>query len=266
MASLTGALGRGLLAGLAAGLVFALFLSLVAGPMVGLSESLAGEDDHGTHGGEASHDADHGEAAAHHQGATGDHEGAVSGAVAETVSLVGAVAMGLLAGAALGAVHYFLEPALPGGADARSYLVGAAGFVTVSGAPWLALPPVPAGATESLPVETRIPLYAGLMVAGALACAGSLAAFRRVAARGRPRTAAVAAAVPLLALVGVATLAPTNAVSGVSGDLVAAYRGVVLVGQVLLWGVAATVHARLLDRRSRRSPDVAAEPYGVADD
>ncbi len=267
MASLTTALGRGLVAGLAAGLVFAVFLAVVASPMIGLSESLAGgEADVGDHDGA---DPDHGAGAEGHETAGEGHdhaESAVSTTVAEAVSLAGAVALGLLAGAVLGGVHFLLEPALPGGPDGRSYLVAVGGFVSASGAPWLALPPVPPGATESLPVGTRIALYAGLMVAGALACGCSLLAYRRVSDRAGTRTGAVAAAVPLAALVAGASLAPTNAVSGAPPALVAAYRGVVLVGQLTLWGVAATVHARLLDRGSLRPSVVEGTPYGVADD
>jgi len=229
MASVTDGLRRGLLAGLVGGLAFALFVAVVATPMIGLSESLAGEDHE--HADDAAHD--HAE------------EGIVSETVSEAVSLVGAVALGLLAGVALGVGHYVAEPALPGGADLRSYLLAAAGFVTASGAPWLVLPPVPPGTEEALAVETRLWLYAGAMVAGAVACGLSLFAYRRGRRRRSTAVGLLAATTPLLALLAASTVAPTNAVSGTSPELIAAYRGVVLVGQVFLWGVVATAHATL---------------------
>lgn len=248
MVSLTDALRRGLLAGAAAGVAFGLFLAVVATPMIGLSESLAGAESDVTHEGEGHHEA------TEHDGGHGaeghDHGGAVPGAVASGVSLLGAVALGMLAGAAVGGAHHVLEPALPGGPDARSYTLAGAGFLIVSGAPWLALPPVPAGAEEALPVDTRIAMYVGMMAAGALAVTCSLVAARRLSERGRA-AAVVAAALPLCALPVVAWLLPANPVAGVPPELVAAYRGVVLTGQLLLWGLVAGVHARLLGRRGR---------------
>ncbi|MFB6301530.1 MAG: CbtA family protein [Haloferacaceae archaeon] len=216
---------RGLVAGLVAGVAFAAFVALVGNPLVAGTEAVAG--------GEAMH-----------------HEApAVAGAVAGAVSVVAGVALGLLFGAGFGAAYFFLEPVLPGGAGARSYLLGAAGFVTVSGAPWLVLPPRPAGVEAALPTDVRLAWYAGMMGLGALVCGLAGYAYVRVdRARGTP-LAVVAAALPFALLAVPVALAPANPVQGAVPDaLVAAFRGVVLVGQVAVWAVLAGTHAWLCRR------------------
>lgn len=216
---------RGMKAGVVAGVAFGLFVALVGNPLIGYAETFE-ESGHG--GGPV-----------------------VTGAVTTLVSIGGGVLLGILIGAVfLGAVFYFLEPAIPGEGGTKSYLMAAAGFVTVSGAPWLVLPPQPPGVEQSLPVETRLPLYMGMMVAGAVACGLSGYAFNRLRVRsGRP-AAFVGALVPLGLLLVVATVAPANAVSGpIPGDLAAVFRTITGTGQVGLWFVLASVHAWLLGRK-----------------
>ena len=230
---LTGHVLRGAKAGVVAGLAFGLFVALVGNPLVGYAETFEA----GGHGGGP----------------------VVSGAVTAVVGIVGGVLFGVLLGAVfLGAGFYFLEPAIPGEGGTKSYVAAAAGFVTVSGAPWLVLPPQPPGVEQSLPVETRLGLYLLGMVAGALACGLSGYAYGRLRVRfGRP-VAVVGALAPLGLLLVVVPLAPANAVSGpVPGGFADVFRAVTVAGQVGLWLVLAGVHAWLLrrDRSGGSDPD-----------
>lgn len=214
---------RGAGAGLAAGVAFAAFVALVGNPLVAAAEAAAG---------------------AHHAAP------AVPGVVTSAVGVVAGVGLGLLYGVCFGAAYFLLEPALPG-RDARSYVLAAAGFVTASGAPWLVLPPRPPGVEATLPTDVRVAWYAGMMLLGVLACALAGRAYARVGrSRGRP-AALAAAAVPLALLLVPAALGPATPAAGAVPDaLAAAFRGVVVVGQVGLWATLAATHAWLRRRES----------------
>lgn len=216
-------LERGLWAGAVGGLAFGLFVAVVGNPLVHHVETLAGT--HGAH----------------------DHS-LVSTATTDLVSVGGGVLWGMLLGLVIfGAVGYLFEPVLPGAPATKSALVGAAGFVTVSVAPWLALPPRPAGVEPVLSTGTRLAVYGGMVVAGALACALAIAAYNRLTARGVGRPIAACAGLAALGLLAVpATLAPAAASTGsVPADAAAAYQGFVVFGQAVLWFVLATAHAWL---------------------
>lgn len=219
----TGHLRRGLLAGLVGGLVHGAYVTFVGNNFVAVAEAFEQGHEHG--------------------GA------AVSEATTVAVSIGAGVAWGVLFGVlAFGVGYYLLEPVLPGGEGTRSYLLGAAGFVTASGAPWLVLPPVAPGMEQALPTETRIAWYLGMMALGALACGGAVLAYRRFSPRGRPAAVAAAAAPFALLAVPVA-LAPANPVQGhLPAALVASFRAVVVTGQLLLWGSLAAAHAWLVGR------------------
>ncbi len=217
---------RGLGAGAAGGLAFGLFVAVVGNPLVGYAEKLghAGEES-GVHGSES----------------------VVSDAVANLVSVGGGVLWGLFLGTvAFGAVYYFLEPAIPGTGATKRYVLAAAGFVTVSGAPWLVLPPQPAGVEATLPTGTRILWYGGMVAAGAAVCLLAGYAYQRLTARGMGRpTAALAALAPLALLAIPAAVAPTATAGDLPTGMAAAYRGFVVFGQATLWFVLASVHAWL---------------------
>jgi predicted cobalt transporter CbtA len=220
------ALKRGAVAGTVAGAAYGLFVALVATPAIAFAEAFEGGHSHGPE----------------------------IELAAAAPSVLGGVLFGLLLGAAFGVAYYLLEPALPGAADTRNYLLAAAGFVVVSGAPWLALPPQAPGAEHALGTDARIAVYGGMMALGALACGLSLVAWRRYESESTARRAA-AAALPFGLVVAAALVAPTAASSGPIPDALAtAYRGVVVVGQVLLWLALASAHAWLLDRTA--SPEV----------
>jgi hypothetical protein len=219
-------LRRGLTAGALAGLALGGYVALVGNPLV-----------------ERLDDAGH----AH---------GVVAAATTNFASVAAGVLWGVLLGVvAFGVAYYFLEPALPGGVVARSYLLGAAGFVTVSGAPWLVLPPRPPGVEGPLGPDASLALYAGAMLAGALACALAGAAYRRLRPRGRV-VATSAAGVPLAALLAGAALAP------VPGRPVAvdAFLLVVVGGQAGLWCVLAGANAWLFRRDGGARADATQPP------
>ncbi|GGN90902.1 CbtA family protein [Haloarcula pellucida] len=215
-------LERGALAGVGGGLTYGLFVATVGNSFTAGLETF----EHG-HGGGGP---------------------VVSGLTTTLASVGGGVLWGLLFGVAVfGVGYYLLEPALPGtGATKRLALAGA-GFLTVSGAPWLVLPPQPPGVEQALPTETRLAWYGGLMVVGALVAVACGLAYRWTAGRSRVVTAAATLA-PLALLAVPVVLAPANPVHGdVPAALVAAYRWTVVFGQALLWATLAAVHAWLGD-------------------
>lgn len=241
-------LKRGVKAGVAAGLVFGLLMALVANPLVVFADGLGHGSDHAV-------DEHHEHAAGEHHGeATGDHhDSAVSMTVTNGMSIISGVLWGvLLGGVVFGVVYYFLEPAIPGSSETKSYLLAAAGFVTVSGAPWLVLPPQPPGVEHALPSETRLVLYGGMMVAGALVCLLAGFVYGRLRdTRGRI-TAVVVAVLPVCLLVPPVVLSPVNSVeSSLPPELATGLTGMIVFGQALLWLLLAGIHTQL----RRRSMD-----------
>jgi predicted cobalt transporter CbtA len=226
-------LRRGLLAGLAGGLVHGAYVAFVGNNLIAVAEGF--EQGHG-HGGAA-----------------------VSEATTTAVSIGAGVLWGVLFGILVfGVGYYLLEPLLPGGEGTRSYLLGAAGFVTASGAPWLVLPPVAPGVEQSLPTGTRTAWYVGMMALGALVCGGAVLAYRRLADRRRA-VALAGAAVPFALLAVPVALAPANPLHGhVPAALATTFRAVVVAGQLLLWGALAASHAWLVGRADE-APTVTAD-------
>ncbi|MEF8856133.1 MAG: CbtA family protein [Haloplanus sp.] len=228
---LTTYLKRGVKAGLLAGLAFGILVAVVANPLIGFADGFA-DHDHATGDGH-SHD-----------------ESVVSAAVTNGVSVVSGVLWGIfLGGVVFGIAYYFLEPAIPGTGGTKSYLLAAAGFVTVSGAPWLVLPPQPPGIEAALATETRLLLYGGMMVAGGLVSAASGVLYRRLRGSHSRVTATVAALLPVSLLAIPAALAPVPpAESALPPELAAGLTGLVVFGQALLWLLLAGTHARLHGR------------------
>ncbi|NKE35250.1 CbtA family protein [Natronococcus sp. JC468] len=223
-------LERGVAAGTIAGLAYGAYMGLVGNPLVAYME-----------------------AAAHH-----DHGHEHASAVAETtttiVSIGSGVLWGILLGGLFGLTYYFLEPSLPGTGTARAYVLAGAGFLSVSVAPWLLLPPATPGAQQALATGPRLIAYAALMVVGALVSAAAILVYRSVAARGR-LVAAVAAAAPIVILGVAASLAaPTvTANDALAGELVAAFRGVVVLSQAALWLLVAGCFGWLHRRGGRNA-------------
>lgn len=263
---------RGAKAGLVAGLVFAALVAFVGNPLIAAAEAGAGHggDGHGAEGHGAEEHGVHDHGAGSHGGedhATGGehgHESVVSAAVTNAVGVASGVLWGLLLGLAFGVAYFFLEPTLPGGATARRALLAGAGFLTVSGVPWLLVPPAAPGTEAALGVDARTGLSLGGAVAGALACGLGGWLHARLADRG-PSVAVPAAVAPLALVVAAAALAPLPS-SAAPGPLGTAVRGFAVVGQALLWGVLAVVHGRLSGASADAAQDDPAVPdWQVAD-
>ncbi|WP_372479264.1 CbtA family protein [Halomicrobium sp. HM KBTZ05] len=268
---------RGAKAGLVAGLLFGLLVALVANPLVaaadthghaeagtsgehaeaGHAEGEHAEEGHaeeghaeGEHAEEGHAEGEHAEAGHAEEGhaeAGGHHESAVSATVTNVVSVGASVLWGLLLGTVVfGVAGYVLEPIVPGEGAVQSALLAVGGFVTVSGAPWLLLPPSLPGVERAIPTDTGMVLYAGMMVAGAVVCLLSAVCYDRLRDRyGRP-AAAVAALVPFGLLAVPATLTPLGPATGsLSPALADGLLGTVVFGQLLLWTALAATHARL---------------------
>ena len=227
---LTNYVTRGLKAGLIGGIAFGLFMALVGNPFIGYAETF--------------------EHTGHHHGGP-----VVSGIVTTIVSIVGGALVGILFGAVVfGAVFYFLEPAIPGAAGSKSYVLGAAGFVTVSGAPWLVLPPQPPGIEQALAIDTRLVWYLGMMIVGALACGVAGYAHTRLRSQYGLLVGIIGSVAALAVLPFVAALAPSNATSGpIPGSLAYVFQATVAVGQVGLWFVLASAHVWLFEDRTTES-------------
>lgn len=216
-------LKRGLKAGAVGGLVYGLFVAFVGNSLITFAETF---------------EKGHGEAPA------------VSAAVTKVVSVGGGVVFGLLLGTVVfGLAYYFLEPAIPGAADTKSYVLAAVGFLTVSGAPWVLLPPQPPGVSQTLPTETRLLWYGIMMGTGAVASGSAIYAYRRIS-QTLPKSVAAVGALATLSLIPiVALLAPANSVAGpIPEGLASAFRAVTAAGQVGLWITMASTHAWLTRR------------------
>ncbi|WP_336357526.1 CbtA family protein [Haloarcula sp. CGMCC 1.6347] len=216
-------LERGAVAGVAGGLVYGLFVATVGNAFTAGLETF--EHGHGHGGGPV-----------------------VSGLTTAVASIGGGVLWGILFGVAVfGMAYFFLEPAIPGSGATKRLALAGAGFLTVSGAPWLVLPPQPPGVEQALGTETRLAWYAGLMTLGALVAVLAGLTYRR--AEGRHAAVRLGAtALPLALLAVPVALAPANPVHGdVPAALVAAYRWTVVFGQLLLWATIAGIHAWLGD-------------------
>ncbi len=152
--------------------------------------------------------------------------------------------------------YFFLEPAIPGSGATKRLALAGAGFLTVSGAPWLVLPPQPPGVEQALGTETRLAWYAGLMALGALVAVLAGLAYQRTA-RHHTAIRLGAMALPLALLAVPVALAPANPVHGdVPAALVAAYRWTVVFGQLVLWATIAGVHAWLGDSDTPAADDL----------
>jgi predicted cobalt transporter CbtA len=258
-------LRRGVKAGLVAGLVFGLFMAFVANPLVAYADGQnhAADGEHG-HAGEHDHGPGDG-----HAGEAGHHDAAVSPAIDEAVSVLsGGLWAVLLGGVVFGVGFYLLEPLVPGTGATRSYLLGLAGFVTVSGAPWLVVPPVAPGAEQSLPTDARLSLYAGMIVAGAVVCLLSAVVYDRLRDANGRAVAAVVALLPFALLAVPTVLAPTNAVEGaLSPALRSGLTGLFVFGQALVWLVLAGAHAQFgpTDGTPAGRSTVDTDPAVVAD-
>lgn len=217
---------RGMKAGIIAGVLFGVFVAFVTNPLIGYAETFESSDT--------------------------ETNSVVDSTLGKLTSIVGGVFFGvLLGGIVFGAAFYFLEPVIPGTGWLQSYVLAAAGFITVSGAPWLGFPPQPPGMTQPLPTGVRMTWYLLIMVAGAMACGLSGAIYNRFHVQYSRIAAGLGALVPSSLVVVVAALSPANPTAGPLPDSLATMFLVTTIGgQIGLWFVLASVHAWFHSRRS----------------
>jgi predicted cobalt transporter CbtA len=217
---------RGVTAGAIAGLAYGCYVAVIATPLIGYAETFE----------------------------TGSESSAVPELVTALASIAGGALYGILLGTvAFGVAFYVLEPALPGTAWTRRYLLAAAGFLVVSGVPWLVLPPVPPGVEQSLPTDVRLGWYVTSMAVGVVACGLAITVYNGFAAEYRGRIAPVGAAVGLVPVIALLFVAPGNEVSGSVPDVVATVFTVsTAAGQIGLWTLLATVDGWLVRRSATR--------------
>jgi hypothetical protein len=237
-------LERGVLAGAIAGIAYGVYMAIVANPLIGYMETLT---EGGEHGGHAHGTGDH-----THEAAEGAH--AVSEATTAMVSVGSGVLWGILLGGVFALAFYFLEPALPGRGRVKTYVLAGAGFLTVSVAPWLVLPPATPGTELAFDPTVRSAVYGGMMVVGAATATVSIYGYRRVSARSDP-LGVVTAVLPIVALVAVTVIAaPTVVESGSTpAALVTAFRGLTALSQAALWALVAGCFGWLQARAGVRS-------------
>ena len=216
------ALVRGVSAGAGAGLAYGIYVGVIATPLIEYVETFE----------------------------SGGGSAVVPGVVATLASVAGGALYGILLGAAVfGVAFYLLEPALPGTARTKRYLLAAAGFLVVSGVPWLVFPPVPPGAEHSLPTEVRLPWYGVSMAVGAVACGLAVGAYTRLEPSQGTGLAILAAGVGLVPVLLLVIVAPSNRIaSPVPGQVATLFTLATVVGQVGLWTLLATVHGWLAGR------------------
>jgi hypothetical protein len=211
-------LKRGVGAGVVAGLAYGLFMAFVGNPLIEYMEHFAHDHGHG-------------------------HGPAVSELTTTVVSIGSGVLWGILLGTVFGVAYYLLEPALPGTRGWRATVLAGAGFLTVSGVPWLGLPPATPVTEQALATDTRLLVYAGLMALGAMMCALSIAAFQRLRTRGTALALGAATAPFVLAVLPV-VLVPSGHTDA-PGTLVTAFQSLVVMSQVGIWALIAATYTRL---------------------
>ncbi len=210
---------RGIKAGIIAGITFGFFVAFVSNPLINHAETF---ESSGT-------------------------DPVINDAIAGITSILGGALFGiLLGGIVFGCLFYFLEPAIPGTEKMKSYVLALAGFITISGAPWLVFPPQPPGVTQTLSPEVRITWYLIMMIAGAMACGLSGTVYNQVRLpRGR-LTALAGALVPFTIVFVIAMLGPANSTTGsIPDDLATIFLVTTIGGQIGIWFVLATAHAWL---------------------
>lgn len=215
-------LQRGVAAGIVAGVAYAAYMVLVGTPLTEYVHD-AGHD----HAGHAHEHAGH----AHEQGGH-----AVSELTTAVVSAGSGLLWAILLGGLLAVALYLLEPAIPGPTPAKPYVLAAAGFLTVSGIPWLVLSPAAPGAEHVYGIDTRLGIYVALVVVGAITAATAVVAYNRGRRRGLG-VGLAAGAIPVVAVAAaLVVVAPTVTTHpDLPADLVAAYQGLAVLSQAGLW-------------------------------
>jgi hypothetical protein len=231
-------LKRGVLAGGVAGGAYGLFIALVANPLI-----------------ERIHELQH-----DHSHAAGESTAIVSESTTNIVSVGGGLLWGIFLGGLFALAFFLLEPAVPGRRAVKPYLLAGLGFLTVSGMPWLVLPPATPASEQLYSVDARLAVYGGLVLVGAAISAAAVELYRRTASQHKLLRIA-AGAVPIGGtIILLSLLAPTTVThSGLSTDLIVTYQAMVGVGQAAIWLLIASTFG-WLQRRDTATSSQSTEP------
>lgn len=245
---------RGVKAGLIAGVVFGLFMAIVANPLI----AYADEMNHNNIEGEHSHEGeDHGSA-----------ENTNSILTNKIISILSAGLWGILLGGGIfGITYYLIEPIIPGTGTMKSYLLGIGGFITISGAPWITLPPTSPGIQQSLPSDTRTLIYAGMIIFGAVICLLSGIIYTHFKpSMGQP-LATIIGVLPFGLLLIPPVLVPKNTIrSTLPEDLRVGMIGIVVFSQLMLWTILTISHAWIQSTSTFRKQPVEATGQELTSD
>ncbi|QLG48426.1 CbtA family protein [Natrinema halophilum] len=257
-------LERGILAGVIAGIAYGAYVAFVANPLISYMETVAEAGDSSR--GHAHEAGNHASIVGEHAHTAGEEAHAVSEAMTATISVGGGVLWGILLGGIFALAYYVLEPALPGRGNVKACVLAGAGFLTVSGAPWLVLPPTTPGASQAYDPSLRVGIYLGMMVVGAVVATASVQVYQRVSTEHR-LLGVVTAAAPIVALVASTTVgAPTIVeAGGMPAELVTVFRGLTALSQAALWTCIAGCFVWLQTRAdvqsaTKRSDDLLTNP------
>lgn len=109
-------------------------------------------------------------------------------------------------------------------------------------------------------IEASLAAYAGLMLVGAGLCASSVVLYRRTKGEGRLPAVGIAVLPGILVCLGLSMASSQLVNNGSVPEFLAmAYRGIVAIGQFLVWAVVAVAFDRL---RRRHGTNVSASVDG----
>lgn len=176
-----------------------------------------------------------------HHSETGPHHHSAETALtlSTMIDIGSSMLWGVLLGLIFALVYFIFERSLPGSTRVKPYTLAIAGFVTVSGGPWLLLPPTPETIIQPLGETTRSLLYFGGMVGGGVATSGSFHLYRRISAEPISRQLLVSLT-PIWLLIST-SIALHLVILPVSVPVESASVIIIVAtGQLLLWVVIAT--------------------------
>ena len=216
-------LKRGGVAGLAGGLIFGAYTGFIIGPLITVAETFEQSHELRSHG-----------------------TSFITSVTTTTTSITAGILWGIFLGVLVfGVIYFFIEPLLPGVEGIKSYVIAGGGLLSLSGAPWLILPPQPPGADQSLPTDIRIIIYIVMIVVGVVTFGLSISAWRRL----DNRLKYLGAALPIVILVFISITTSVNPITtSLPTSFVALFQAIVTTGQLILWSVTAIVHAKLTQK------------------
>jgi len=145
---------RGLASGIAGGTVFALYLFFIVSPYIEAIEAIHTES--------------------HHSSADAILT------VSSFIDIGSSILWGMLLGLIFAAFYYIFEVSIPGSKIHKPFLLAGAGFMAISGLPWLLLPPSLEPVVQRLSQTTRTVMYIVSIGSGAFTAGATMYVYRRI--------------------------------------------------------------------------------------